>query len=241
MNREPAARAAVPPALPAPTTVSEVVSHLQGVCEQAPPGDPALPFASMYLRMTKAIADALADGTFTDAEYVSRLDVVFAEYFLGARSGRRPAPRCWRVLFDAGEPSAHGFRHALAGMNAHINFDLALSVLDTCQERGTDPEDDSRLHRDYLAVNGVIAATFDAVKGELVGGTLAAADRALGEVDDAAGIWSIERARDAAWVRAQLLYQVRSLPTLQRAYVASHDRAVALIGRALLALPDLPG
>ena len=48
------------------------------------------------------------------------------------------------------------------------------------------------------------------------------------------GAWSLERARDAAWAAARLLWALRGRPTAYEECADGLDAAVALVGRSLL-------
>jgi hypothetical protein len=96
-------------------------------------GDANRHFLATYLRTTRAVRDELATGGFLDRAWVERWDVAFAELYLDAleaeRAGRRP-PAPWAIAFGAArERQLPPLRHVLLGMNAHINFDLAQSLL----------------------------------------------------------------------------------------------------------------
>jgi hypothetical protein len=60
------------------------------------------------------------------------------------------------------------------------------------------------------------------------------ADEALGRVDDVIAIWSVARARDAAWSNARVLWALRDEPDLRRPFVESLDGLVGLASRGLL-------
>lgn len=51
--------------------------------------------------------------------------------------------------------------------------------------------------------------------------------------------WSISQAREAAWVRAEVLWRLRDEPPLYRELVAVSARATGMTGRHLL-IPLLP-
>jgi hypothetical protein len=108
-------------------------------------GDPGRYFLATYLRTTRAVAEELDRGGFRDPAWVERWDVAFADLYLDAvedaRAGRRP-PEPWAVAFAAAERDGlPPLRHVLLGMNAHINFDLAQSLLAVISEAEfEDPE-----------------------------------------------------------------------------------------------------
>jgi hypothetical protein len=72
------------------------------------------------------------------------------------------------------------------------------------------------------------------MKKWLLTGAVAELDRAVAPADDLAAVWSVQRARDAAWIRAEVLWHLRDLPELKAAYLAVNDRATGLASRALL-------
>jgi len=142
---------------------------------------------------------------------------------------------CWAPLFDARHD--HGIaplQFALAGMNAHIGHDLAIGVVDTCGALGVTPDDDSGQHADYDSVNSILKKTEAKTKQWLLTGALKELDHDVAPVDDTVAIWSIGAARDAAWVRAQVLWHLRDHQTLTDAYLAALDATVGMEGRVLL-------
>jgi hypothetical protein len=108
-------------------------------------GDPGRFFLATYLRTTRAVAEELDRGGFSDPAWVERWDVAFADLYLDAvedaQAGRRP-PEPWAVAFGAGDRDGlPPLRHVLLGMNAHINYDLAQSLLAVISEAEfDDPE-----------------------------------------------------------------------------------------------------
>jgi len=60
------------------------------------------------------------------------------------------------------------------------------------------------------------------------------ADEALGRLDDVVAMWSMERARDAAWTHAEVLWKLREVSALEEHYVATLAHIVGLAGRGLL-------
>ena len=89
---------------------------------------------------------------------------------------------------------------ALAGMNAHINRDLPVALVDTWRARGMEPRRGSAHHRDFARVNDLRAAVEDTAKSRYSRGLVGVADDALGRLDDVVAMWNVRRAREAAWV-----------------------------------------
>jgi hypothetical protein len=154
---------------------------------------------------------------------------------LAAADGGGQVPRCWAPLFDARhDPRIAPLQFALAGMNAHIGHDLPVGVVDTCQALGVVPANDSGQHQDYNAVNAILGQTEASTKQWLLTGAIKELDHAVAPVDDAAAIWSIERARDAAWIHAEVLWRLRAVPELTNGYLDVLDSTVGMENRALL-------
>src|SRR3954451_8138069 len=205
-----------------------------------PAEDGARWFNRLYLEVTRAVAAHETGGSET---FLAALDVRFASaYFvaLGAAGGGSELPdespyHAWKPLFEARhERDIAPVQFALAGMNAHINHDLAVGVCTVCVARGVEPRTDSPEHAEYLAVNPLIADVEARVKTWLLTDAIAELDRDFGPVDDVIAIWSVERARDAAWIRAQVLWHLRALPALRDDYLEVNDRATELQSRGLL-------
>jgi hypothetical protein len=72
------------------------------------------------------------------------------------------------------------------------------------------------------------------VKRWLLTGAVAELDHVVAPADDLAAIWSITRARDAAWVRARVLWQLRTEPQLTADYLEINERATEMAGRTML-------
>lgn len=218
-------------------TVDDVIDRLDAIAAGLPPADGVRAFTAMYLETTRQVDAAIAGRPFADAAFLTRLDVVFAGLFVEAweQYRRDPAavPRSWRALFDdRAAPGVHPLQFAVAGMNAHINYDLATALTTTAQELGGDL--DERRHRDFLAVNDVLAATAPGVRETLLTGPFALLDDGLGRADDRVSLWAIERARDVAWAAAVAGWAVRG-SFVADVLAEGRDRMVQLSSRLLLA------
>lgn len=214
-------------------TVDGVVARLRALGAGLPPEDGVAVFNRAYLTVTEAVRERLGGPYFADPAAVAELDVVFAGRYLLAvaadAAGREP-PACWRPLFELrAHPGVHPLQFALAGINAHIQHDLPLAVLDACERLGCEPED---VEDDYHRVNGVLAEVEAAVREQLLG--------AHGLPEPAAplahllGAWSVDAAREAAWSAVRALWELRRVPCAAHAFAAALDGSVGLLGRALL-------
>src|SRR5207245_1572218 len=123
---------------------------------------------------------------------------------------------------------------ALAGMNAHINHDLALALASTCAAEGITLDTDSAAHRDFIKVNAILATVEAQVKADYLTGLVGVADEVMGRIDDVVAIWSVSEARNAAWTHAQMLWAVGGDDGLTNAFEDVLDGMVGFASRGLL-------
>jgi hypothetical protein len=223
-----------------PSTVAEVV-ELMGALEGALPRDDGIvAFLRLYRAVTEAVEDAVRPGgAYADTRFVRWLDVVFANLFFRAlRDGiqrRRAVPKAWVPLLEArSRPGVLPIQFALAGMNAHINRDLPLALVETWAALDLEPRRGSPQHADFVRLNGLLEQTEARVKAELATGSLGHVERSLGRADDVVAMWKVGRAREAAWVNGETLWALRGLPQLRTEYALTLDRLVGFAGRGLL-------
>jgi hypothetical protein len=215
-----------------------VVSTLKTVVKALPPPDGVAAFTLLYLSVTEAVSGSARAQAFEDERFTRALDVTFANlYFdaLRAFAMERPLPSAWAPLVEArARKDVFPLQFALAGMNAHINRDLPVALVQTCEKLGVDLRGSSPQHRDFRRIDGILAATEARVKSGFITGELAELDTALGQLDDCVAMWKVERAREAAWVNAQALWALRGAPRLRSEFLLTLDRLVGFAGRGLL-------
>ncbi len=215
---------------------------MQGLDQTLPPSDGVRWFNRLYLDVTLAVRQYCQTGTLAAPPFLEDLDIYFANLFFAAfdaAAAGQPVPRCWTPMFNARHDARIApLQFAVAGMNAHIGHDLALGVIQTCENLGVAPTSGSPQHQDYDAVNSILAAVEAQTKQWLLTGAIKELDHDVAPVDDTVAIWSIEAARDAAWVRAEVVWHVRGIPELFNTYFAALDATVGMECRALL-LPRL--
>ncbi|MFD8328402.1 DUF5995 family protein [Streptomyces lydicus] len=226
------------PATAAGAGVAEVLARMRALDAALPAEDGVAVFNGIYLTVTEAVAGRLGGGAFTDPRAAGELDVRFARrYFdaVDAVAAGRPAPACWRPLFQLRRhPGVRPLQFALAGINAHIGHDLALAVLDTCRALECEPD---ALAADFDRVGGVLTSLEERIRERLMPGPdlLDVAD----PLTHLIGSWSLDRARDGAWVAARALWSVRRLTEVTEEFTERLDAGVGLVGRMLLT--PLPG
>jgi hypothetical protein len=219
--------------------ITEVIARMKRIVAALPPGDGVRAFTALYLAVTEAVDDAVKPGTFEDARFVRWLDVVFANmYFDALRNAlfaAGPVPKAWAPLLEArGRRGVLPLQFALAGMNAHINRDLPVALVRTCEGRQLELRRRSPQQRDFRKINSLLAVVEEQVKTELVTEALRDVDVALGDLDDVLAMWKVERAREAAWAYAETLWALRGAPQLSTQFLRTLDRTVGFAGRGLL-------
>ena len=231
----------IPPAVPLTpaTSVDEVIARMESIDDQLPEGDGVACFNRMYLEVTLLVRDASRGHDFEDPLFLEVLDVAFANLYFKALSDYEddPAssPRAWAPLFEARSSRRIApLQFALAGMNAHINKDLVTAIVETCVQLDRRPQRDSGAYRDFTYVNILLAQAQKKVEPRLKRGILHVLDRALGRADEAAEMWSISRAREAAWVQAETIWMLREDASLSGRWLLVLDRTVGFAGRGLL-------
>jgi hypothetical protein len=224
-------------------TVADVLARLAAIDEALPNSDGVKWFNKLYLEVTQKVEASVAKHHEDAPGFLAALDVVFAGRYLAAfeaaRNGHELPARypfhAWKPLFEARYATGIApVQFALAGMNAHINHDLAIAVCGTCAARKSEPNDDGPEYRDYESVNGLIAKVEEQMKAWMMTGLLKELDHDFGPVDDVVAVWNVERARDAAWVGAEVIWSLRSLPPLRESYEDTNDHVVGFASRALL-------
>ncbi len=219
-------------------TMDEVIERMAAIDAALPASDGVAYFNRMYRRVTEEVQQAWTRERFERAEFLSRLDVVFANIYFEAvdcSAAGREIPEAWAPLFHHRDRAdTHPIQFALAGMNAHINHDLPLAVDTTCREMALQPDDDTPPHRDFMRVNAILGETEEQVKAWFEDSVMAFVDRAMGQVDDAFTMWSIREARDLAWDHAKLLWALGEHPRLREAYLSTLTGLVHFAGNGIL-------
>jgi hypothetical protein len=219
-------------------TVGEVIARLRELDAVLPPEDGLKWFNWLYLLVTEAVAVDLETRPWQDLPWLHRLDVEFAQLYLDAialwLSDRPRCPRAWVPLFQRRRrPHIARVQFAIAGMNAHINRDLAVAVVRTGEALAQPPRRGGPQHHDFLQINGILERVEVQAIQDLATGIIGdVAD--LSRLDDIIAMWKVRKARDAAWTNAEVLWSLRPLPDLQTHYLSTVDRMTGFAARGLL-------
>jgi hypothetical protein len=194
-------------------------------------------FTFLYTTITKRVRDGINTGFFADGAFLSKLDVTFANrYFaaLQAAATSQATPRSWQVLIDArADQRVESIQFAMAGVNAHINFDLALAVIDTCVALGTRPQDGSQ-HADYQKINQIFGEEMQNLREHFESSLVLSVDKATSPVLNLIDDNLVVVLRDGAWEVAEHFAELRRVGVSEATLTKRLDEMAATSGRLLL-------
>jgi hypothetical protein len=172
-------------------------------------GDRRGAFLCVYARVTGAVGAAIDEGAFADPDWVTDYLVTFADLYrealLAYETGDLVAlPDPWQVAFEtAARGDALVVQDVVLGINAHVNYDLALAL----HRVGVGPDRRAR-YADHCAVNAVLRSLVDEVQDRIAANYapgVADLDESFGRLDEALSMVSLAEGRDSAWRSAVAL------------------------------------
>jgi hypothetical protein len=125
---------------------------------------------------------------------------------------------------------------ALAGVNAHINRDLPPAIFTTCSQGNLVPAHATAEYRAYTALNETLDSLINQAKLELMVNLPGDSLPHAAQLEMAVGAWSVEAARESAWVHGEVLYRIGDQPLLTERLIGALDDAAGLAGKALLTI-----
>ena len=196
-------------------TIDDVLRILQTVQNTCIDGDGLKWFNWLYLEVTQAVANRVSGAGFADPKWLATLDVQFANlYFRAIRQAITggTCAGCWKALFARrDEAPIARIQFALAGMNAHINHDLAFAIVAACRETKTAPQHGTSNYSDYTAINSTLDSLIDTAKKTLRVRLLGALLPEVSHLEDLIAAWNVADFRERAWNNAESLWQDSAL------------------------------
>jgi hypothetical protein len=193
-------------------------------------------FNWLYLQVTEAVAARVSASGFSSAEWLTILDVQFAQLYFdalqSALAGGR-CPGCWNVMFESRRNNSLArIQFALAGMNAHINRDLPEAIVATCRTTRTAPLHGTPQYTDYTSVNATLDSLIDAARTTLQVRLPGDPLPSVSHLEQTIAAWKVSAAREAAWQNAEVLW---TLPVpLIDGLKHSIDGFTTVVGKTLL-------
>ena len=219
-----------------PAIINDVIARMQAMDAALPNNDGLKWFNRLYLMVTQQVDLNPPGGAWQAPNWLLALDVVFARYYFGAVRGYLAGtgiPSSWNALFESRfKPGIDRIQFALAGMNAHINRDLAQALVDTGAALGVTPAPDSPEHWDYQSVNTLLATVMPQALNMLATDALGVLAEDTGKIGRVLAFWDIVKARNLAW---DFSSQLRGLDgPLRQAALDAQDAITGALGRAIL-------
>jgi hypothetical protein len=221
------------------SSIDEAIARMTAISEALSPRDGLACFNRMYCIVTERVRAEVASGrTYADPAFMTHLDVVFVNLYLSALDAFRyepeTSPRCWSELFEShADPRITRMQFAVAGMSAHINHDLPIAVVKTCQDLGKSPDRGSHAD-DYDNVNAILGSLEQSIRESFETGVILDLDRRTARVENIFENLAIHAARRAAWLNAMALWHLREDLRRSREYIEALDVSASLAGRGLL-------
>lgn len=160
-------------------------------------------FLTVYTEMTAETVREINADEFNNSDWMERYLVRFAEYYRRAflnfeRGTIDDVPDPWIVAFGTAlRGDALVMQDTLLGINAHINYDLALTLSDI----GLHP-DRPHKYADHVRVNDILdrlVSVQQDLLSERYAPGLSRVGRHLGSLDEEVTSVSLHRAREQAW------------------------------------------
>jgi hypothetical protein len=221
---------------PEATSVDEVLAKMKQNDGALPDNDGLKWFNRLYMMVTEEV-DLRPAATWKDAVWLDKLDVVFAGLYFKAVasyvSQSADAPNAWDALMESRfRGGIDRIQFALAGMNAHINHDLALALNETNSLSNINPNRLSPQYTDYDAVNQLLNDVTPRALNVLAAGVLGQLAQDTGKVGRLLAFWNIVKARELAWQFADHLRQISGIQ--RQIGLAAQDQVTGVVGRAIL-------
>ncbi len=228
-----------------------IVTRMQLLLQQwEDKSDHKVVFLRCYQMMTKNMLLAIDQQEFKDPAWVNRLLHRFADYYFVALEAYEQdpatAPVAWQLAHSsANNPNNLPLQNLLLGINAHINYDLVLSLVDLLGSEWSNLSDDRRAERyfDHCHVNEIISRTIDAVQDQILEPSMPVMDlldQLLGKYDELIVSRLITQWRDNVWESATRLLEA-SEPAEQSALLQKvKEKSVRLGEFIFLGNPNLP-
>ncbi len=176
-------------------------------------------FLNCYAQMTQNTLLAVDAGEFQDRAWVTKLLHRFAEYYfvaLDAYDRQSPTSPVWQITFaTAARADTATLQNLFLGVNAHINYDLVLTLYDMLlPEWATlSPAMRQTRYQDHTHINEIIARTTDRVQDTVVERFTPAmdwVDKLLGPLDEWMTAKMITHWRENVWQNAVKMVEAQT-------------------------------
>ena len=220
-------------------TVADVITVLRRLDSELANDNGLKWFNLLYLKVTEAVVTPPRTVQWENRLWLEQLDVNFAKLYFAVlcdwQRNRDRVARAWLPLFQSS--NRHGIKRvqfALAGINAHINHDLPLALVQTGKALRIVLKRGTAEFRDFERVNSILETVMEEAKRYIATGLVGVIDQSLVNLDDIAAQWSVRKARETAWSNGEILWRLNRTPALRNEFLTNIDRLVSLASRGLL-------
>jgi len=222
-----------------PATIGEVIAMMESLDNVLDVDDGLKWFNLLYLMVTKDVEAQPPAGGWADPHALEHLDVVFANFYfrdiVAWHNDPNSAPRAWQALFEARyRAGVARIQFALCGMNAHINHDLPLAIVQADEDLDLIPDQNTPQHQDFEYANSIFEQVEPEIMQYLATGLLGMIAEDLGKFGSVFAMWKVRQARDTAWTNGEILWQLRSIPPARDKFLGVLDKMTGFAGRGLL-------
>ncbi len=197
-------------------------------------------FLRTYLLMTRNVLLAIDQQQFHDSAWVNKLLHHFAHYYFMALEQYEHQPasslKVWQVAHNAAyDNHVSAFQKILLGMNAHINYDLVLALVDLLQpewEYLSRQQRESR-YADHCHINDIIGHTIDTVQNDILNPVMSVmylVDKVMGPLDEFLLSRLIAYWRNTVWQNAVQLLETAD-PQQRTARIQQLEQATLVTGK----------
>lgn len=186
-------------------------------------------FASLYKKMTLAVQKGILNNEFEDGARMEKLDVVFANRYLGAYQNytdQIPTTKSWQFVFEKSSERLTIIQHLLLGINTHINLDLGIAAAEI-----SNFDSILYLQNDFDKINLIISSLLSDVQNDL--GEVCYPMRFLERINmeqiDSVINFSVKVARKTAWANAIALVSVPN----RESYIYGIDETILKVANSI--------
>ncbi len=220
-------------------TIDDVITVLRGLDSELANDNGLKWFNLLYLKVTEAVRTPPQTVRWENGQWLEQLDVYFAKLYFAAvcdwQRNRDRVARAWLPLFQARDRlGIKRVQFALAGINAHINHDLPVALVQTGKALRVVLKRGTAEFRDFERVNSILETVQEEAKRYIATGLVGVIDQSLADLDDNAANWSVRKARETAWSNGEILWRLNRTPVLRNEFLTNIDRLVSLTSRGLL-------
>ncbi len=221
-----------------PTSIPDVIQLMRTIDVVCVDTDGLKWFNGLYLEVTVAVKRRIAAGEVNEVAWFTEVDVEFASLYFSALYAwltDAACPACWTAMFACRAQSRIArIQFALAGMNAHINHDLAIALVGAGKAMNIEPQHHTPQYADYSGLNATLDGLIDTAKRQLNVRLPGDPLPAVSHLEDLIAAWNIAAAREQAWNHAEALWRLQDVPLVAAGYIDGLDGLTTFGNKALL-------